>query len=518
MNWGWGGNSDGYFTLNALNPPALGTGGGSGGYNYGQNAIIGIVPVAPPAQTIDMQIYSAISVSPEPIPYGSAFTVTTNIANYGTGTFQGDYCVAIFDDTLDFVDYVEVKKGYNLGSNSKYTNNLTFTKSAGYTLLPGTYYVCLYYRTTTGEWVSASNSSSITNFKQVKIVNNNQIKLYSKLAVNPISPVKGQSIAVNFNIHNTTPSTFTGLYSAGLYKLDGTLAQSVGVYTESAGLPANYIYSTPFINLSNSNVSVEPGTYLLAVQHKSNTSNSWELTGTGNYQNPIKVVIKQASMVADSYEPNNIPAQSYEFVPSYIADSTIIKTDGSSCHVVDDYDHYRINLPAGYNYAITPRLHDAYDAANGKSYTLDALFSYSTDGTTWSDTYDDIMPTVLNSSGGRTIYIKVAPYFSGLTGTYLLEIKMKRTLVTAVNDPDARKEVQIYPNPVQSALRLDLGNATVSRGWRFELTDMSGRLLDQRKIESRAAEIPMRKYPGGTYLLKVYRDAVLVRTEHVVRQ
>ena len=45
FNWGWSGMSDGYFSLDALNPDALGTGGGSGGgYNFTQDAILGIQP------------------------------------------------------------------------------------------------------------------------------------------------------------------------------------------------------------------------------------------------------------------------------------------------------------------------------------------------------------------------------------------------------------------------------------------------------------------------------------------
>lgn len=42
INWGWSGESDGYFKLNALNPPALGTGGGAGGFNTFQDATLGI--------------------------------------------------------------------------------------------------------------------------------------------------------------------------------------------------------------------------------------------------------------------------------------------------------------------------------------------------------------------------------------------------------------------------------------------------------------------------------------------
>lgn len=45
FNWGWGGMSDGYFILDALNPNSIGTGGGAGGgYNSRQDIIIGIQP------------------------------------------------------------------------------------------------------------------------------------------------------------------------------------------------------------------------------------------------------------------------------------------------------------------------------------------------------------------------------------------------------------------------------------------------------------------------------------------
>ncbi|WP_329905532.1 C10 family peptidase [Porphyromonas pogonae] len=44
MNWGWGGTSDGYFLLNALNPSDLGTGGGAGGFNARQSIIVGFAP------------------------------------------------------------------------------------------------------------------------------------------------------------------------------------------------------------------------------------------------------------------------------------------------------------------------------------------------------------------------------------------------------------------------------------------------------------------------------------------
>ncbi len=44
INWGWGGSSDGYFIVNNLAPSVLGTGGGAGNFNSGQQALTKIMP------------------------------------------------------------------------------------------------------------------------------------------------------------------------------------------------------------------------------------------------------------------------------------------------------------------------------------------------------------------------------------------------------------------------------------------------------------------------------------------
>ena len=44
FNWGWGGMSDGYYLLDALNPDEYGIGGAAGGFNLGQQVILGISP------------------------------------------------------------------------------------------------------------------------------------------------------------------------------------------------------------------------------------------------------------------------------------------------------------------------------------------------------------------------------------------------------------------------------------------------------------------------------------------
>lgn len=76
FNWGWSGMSDGYYTLDALNPSVLGIGGGSiGGFNFDQDAVIGLRPAEASSEAV-------LAVGTQ---YGVLFgEVGSNSVNIGT--------------------------------------------------------------------------------------------------------------------------------------------------------------------------------------------------------------------------------------------------------------------------------------------------------------------------------------------------------------------------------------------------------------------------------------------------
>ena len=65
FNWGWGGMSDGYFLLAALDPGSVGIGGGTGndGYNNNQDVVIGIQPQTSDAYIPRLTQLGSLSVS-----------------------------------------------------------------------------------------------------------------------------------------------------------------------------------------------------------------------------------------------------------------------------------------------------------------------------------------------------------------------------------------------------------------------------------------------------------------------
>jgi hypothetical protein len=516
FNWGWGGYSDGYFQINALNPAGTGIGGGDGGYNSDVQAVIGIEPPAS-SQGFDMALYDFVTPSSNTIYYGQAFDVSTNILNNGTNTFNGDYTAAIFDNNYNFIDYVQTLSGYSLQGGYIYSNNLTFATTGILGMVPGTYYVGIFYRPTGGNWVQVADYGSYSNLVQMTVINPNDIELNSSFVLTPgIVLTQGQSASANVNVVNNGANTFTGLYNVSLYNLDGTLAQSFGDLNESNGLPSGYTYNSPYLSFSTTSVNVNPGTYLLALQHNPNNT-GWQLTGSTNFTNPITVTVAAPGIQPDIYEVNNIKAQAYNLPITFSGNSATKNTTGSNCHNPTDVDFYKIILPSGYNYTITPRIHDSYNSGNGNTYTLDGLFSYSTDGVTWSTAFDDVMPGNITLNGGGTIYFKVASYFAGETGTYLLSMSLTRSASVEVSSIEMDNTIKIYPNPAKEFVMIDL-NEFNGQASELHLINTQGQFVTSIGVfdEAKTINLPLSNYSEGIYFLQILTDKGILNKKIII--
>jgi hypothetical protein len=498
FNWGWSGSSDGYFSVNALNPGSLGTGGGSGGFNSNQRAIIGIsAPTV--TQNAKIRLNKALSLSASSIYYGNSFSVSTNVVNNGTNSFSGDFGMAVFDADYKFVEFIETKTGYTLQVNYTYTNDLQFSTTGSFGLVPGTYYIALYSRQSGGNWVQASNHNSFTNLVSFNVINPDDIEVNAAITTNPVTATRGKSLTVNTNIRNDGSSTYVGQYAVNLYKLDGTFVETIATMSENNGLPAGYTYNSPFLNFSTSSLNAAPGTYLLAVMHKRSSSSSWQLTGSSYHTNPIKITVQAPGDNPDIYEVNNTAATAYTLPVTFSGNNANPSTPGSNCHNGTDYDFYRIALAPGFTYTLRPRLHDAYNSNNGNSYTLDALFSYSTDGSTWSDAFDDVLAQPLQLNGGSQLFIKVSPYFTGQTGTYLLDIPIARSATTGTVENAAA--LRVYPNPGQGVFTVETPASFQPETYR--VSDAGGRTVYEEKVRDKAQRQHLKlSLPGGLYLLE----------------
>jgi hypothetical protein len=504
FNWGWSGYYNGYFESDALNPGGTGTGGGTGGYNSGQEVIIGIKPPdgSGGGNASVLELYDELSTVSTYIYYGDGFDLTTNIINNGSGDFNGDYSAAVFDENLNFVDFMEIKSGWSLEPGYIYTDGLTFSTPGLLSMLPGTYYAAVFYRPTDGEWTIVGNGD-FQNLLEIEVVNFNDIELYADMVVTPSTTLtQGKPASVTLNIINDGNFTFAGSYSIDLYDLSGNWIENIAEISEPNGLPPGYVYLDPFLKFSSISIDAEPGTYLLALTHTWN-GDDWELSGSSYHQNPVFVTVQAAPLSPDQYENNNTSDNAYTLGLNYANNIALQKTTGSTCHNGTDYDFYKLNLPGGYDYSISARLHDNFNSGNGNTYTLDAQFSYSFDGVNWSEAYDDVLPGDILSENGGTIYFFVAPYFPGQTGTYLLDMQVTRSAITAISNIGADNTIKVFPNPASEMINIDWSTSAIH--WtKASLVNLFGQEVFERKIAGEnALQIPVGAFVPGLYLIKL---------------
>ncbi len=521
FNWGWGGAYDGYFSINALNPGGVGTGGGTGGFNNNHQAIIGIQPNSNSgSNAMDMRLYSTIYVNPSPVDYNTAFDVSVDIANFGTSSaqnFTGDYAAAVFNSSSQFVAFVNTLTGYSLEFNKHYTNPLVFSTSGISAMTPGTYTIGIYYKPTGAtQWYPVSDGA-YSNFVSVVVNGNNDntLRLYAPITTTPTILIQNKTFTVTFDIANYGGTTFDGDVSVDLHGSDGKWIRELDVKT-GLSLPSMTHFTNGLTYTITGGLPDEPGTYQFFVWDKPN-GGSWEFLGSGAYANPITVQLSAPGLDPDAYEVNNVMAQSYNLPMTFQGNTAKRTTTGSNCHNGNDYDYYKITLPAGFKYTINARVHDAYSSGNGNTYTLDALVSYSTDGNVWSDAFDDVI-TAFDVNGANTVYFLVSPYFTGNTGTYLFDVNVTRSALTSVSSVNMVDQINVYPNPSEGAFTVRL-DAVKSSAVSIKVMDVNGRTLIEKPIHGLdEVSLDLSEMSNGIYIIQIVTSKAVLTKEIIIQR
>lgn len=108
INWGWGGNSNGYFAMPAFN-----------NYTDGHHAVLGIKRDEGGVAPDDLQIYQVgITASTLSFVPGQPFTMTCrSLANYGPDPFRGEAAFAKFDRYGSMEELISEPDSLKLDSN-----------------------------------------------------------------------------------------------------------------------------------------------------------------------------------------------------------------------------------------------------------------------------------------------------------------------------------------------------------------------------------------------------------------
>lgn len=127
FNWGWGGLSDGYFLLDALDPAHQGIGGANGGFDFMQDAILGIRPDREGDSQWSYSMYAqgicSFELNKDGYENASYISVNNGIYNFGPGDIeQGLIGLRYTDidnpqlapiDEIDNFGPIKVRYGFN---------------------------------------------------------------------------------------------------------------------------------------------------------------------------------------------------------------------------------------------------------------------------------------------------------------------------------------------------------------------------------------------------------------------
>ena len=116
---------------------------------------------------------------------------------------------------------------------------------------------------------------------------------------------------------------------------------------------------------------------------------------------------------------------------------------------------------------------------------------------------------------GQVIYSTI----SGTNGTVAQGVQQpyEISVVTAIeNAREITLECTVYPNPTRSIIKLSIESFDFEN-MRYQIFDINGILIQDKKVESKETEISMDKLFPSTYFLKVINNKVEVKTFKIIK-
>lgn len=228
INWGWGGSSDGYYLLSALNPGSQGIGGTTKGYNKGTELYVGLQPKKSGTVRLPAQM-GADSIAVDKLRYTRAGTITGTIyklQNFGINEFSGYYGFGLYSEEEDKLVAVLKSSSYSLKAGYYRTSDATQSFTVPNTVPNGTYHLCAIYQESGKEWQRMMArydeyfKTVYVTASSIEIMDNHApavLALASKISIPCPDSVPYTGVPVAFSIKNTG-GTFRGDISARIYQ------------------------------------------------------------------------------------------------------------------------------------------------------------------------------------------------------------------------------------------------------------------------------------------------------------
>lgn len=236
LNWGWGGMSNGYYLLTALDPTSQGIGGSTGGYNFMQGAIVGMVKgseTKPSKRPMTFALIDDFTTTKASANAGDAVEFTGTMCNM-TPVYYAEAVPSVRFFNLDtseetFARGQQTYSGFDMYSGYSKTSVKMPTKLADgdYLITPAIqsavtrkFYEARYIPNGSAA-VPCTVTNGIFTFKTPVIADIKATDLEISGKAYP-----GTNITVNALVSNTTSEPYVGLVRAALFSGGGNTLEA----------------------------------------------------------------------------------------------------------------------------------------------------------------------------------------------------------------------------------------------------------------------------------------------------
>lgn len=286
INWGWNGNSDGYFALTALDPYTLGAGGGAGGFNFDQQAVLGIQPPKPQSVANTPYIGSETAI------YGTSEGFILKIYAHADGMLPGAFR-NLGSEAAKFtygVKLEEINGNTSLYLTDEYIVDKSYGPYAGFgtievsvpeQIAPGEYKAYPVYKCNGGEWKNVRLPYDTREYIRISVKLNyievhpeDGISELAVLACNvPTILYLEKDYSFDLVLRNTSKFSQSYAYSAWLYSSEEDIL-SLADFGSIAGTVEPGMTETVSIkgvfDDSVLSYAISPGDYILRISSEDN--------------------------------------------------------------------------------------------------------------------------------------------------------------------------------------------------------------------------------------------------------
>jgi hypothetical protein len=107
---------------------------------------------------------------------------------------------------------------------------------------------------------------------------------------------------------------------------------------------------------------------------------------------------------------------------------------------------------------------------------------------------------------------------TGTNGSVAQGVQQPYEISTTVgiNETSVNLELSVYPNPTTNYLTLKVDNFELST-LNFQLMDMQGKIIENKKVNSKSTNISLEGQPAATYFISITKNNQLIKTFKIIK-